>query len=53
MKRMMDLLKRAFGLLKIGALLVLAGVRLVRQLRQGRSQAQVTATEQDLPAQPA
>lgn len=53
MKALFEMLRRAFGLLKIGALLLLAGVRLVRQLRQNRGAARVSASESELAPQPA
>lgn len=51
MKRLLEMMRRAFGLLKVGALLVLAGVKLVRQMRQNRGGARVTATEAELAPQ--
>lgn len=53
MKSLFGMLKRAFGMLKIGALLLLAGVKLIRQMRQNRGAARVQASEQELSPQAA
>jgi hypothetical protein len=53
MKALMGLLRRAFSLLKVGALLALAGIKLIRQMRQNRGGARVSATEEELAPQSA
>lgn len=53
MKSLLGLLKRAIGMLRVGALLLLAGVKLIRQLRQNRGAARVQASEQELAPQAA